>query len=170
MKKLIAFTAVMLELGIIAGLLFKHLELYHSIKLLFLLFIPILFFIHWVILNKELLTKKGHLTLLLLTGPCLILTFSLISNLSYDLKVASQFGSPFSKEVVIIINKGTWRTKFIPQWKEGSIDKLRSERFIYIMLLMGTCILYGVRYSMYRNQYVARIQPECKDPPVVDNK
>lgn len=165
MKKLVSIVGWIVELIILAGLLFKHLGFYDlTVAKILVLFSPVIAGAHWAALKRECLTKKGRLILFLLTGPCVLLAMSLILNINYELKKVAILGGGPSKEMIEISNESL-RSKFIPQWNEGTVERIRSERLIYAMLLASLCVLYGTRYSASRTQDVEKINLGDKDPP-----
>ncbi len=175
MKRLNTIISWMVELAIVAVLLWKHYDLYYlgwydfDGVFILLLASPIVLIIYGVKLIEKHLPKKVRLKLFLLTGPTVFLCMSLVMGLSYELrKVAVTGGVPI--EVVAEVNKNKENP---PNLKGHSyvlrvmsekltrsrvvyylgVERAKSERIIYAMLLVITCILYGNRYSLGRLEY-----------------
>ncbi|HUT29262.1 MAG TPA: hypothetical protein VMX13_05675 [Sedimentisphaerales bacterium] len=159
MKRLFTILCWAGELAILAGLLWKHLELYElgwydsSVLVVLLLFLPLLAYGHWMALRRKRdLSRKVELKLLLLTGPSVFFCVFLIIGLNFELKRAAMTASPNREMLETGRDQGLAHQGF-PKWK---IERMKSERFIYAMLLASSCILYGNRYSLGKLEYSER--------------
>jgi hypothetical protein len=161
MKRLNTIVSWMVELGILAGLLWKLLGLYDLtvaflllvLLLLLLLSLPVLALMHWIRwipfrIND--LGQRVQLRLLLLTGPSLILSAFLILGLSMELKKIAILRGGATKEMAAMAWKQGVPNENFQQWHKDHVERMKSERLIYAMLLASTCILYGNRYSSGR--------------------
>ena len=175
MKRIRTIVSWMVELAIVAVLLWKHYEMYcfgwYDFDALFLLLLlsPLFLGLHWVQLRKEHLPRKIRLKLFLLTGPAVFLCLTLIMGLTCRLKRVGVFGG-VPKEVVaeVNINRGNppnpkdnaYGTRFMSEKLSRSdvvsylaLERMKSDGLLYAMLLASTIILYGNRYSLGRLEY-----------------
>ena len=151
MKRLCTIISWIVELAIAAGLVWKLSQLYDlSVPRLLVLLSPFLALIHWINLRKKHIEKKVMLKLFFLTGPCVILSFSLLLNEVIDLTTVARLRGGISKEM-----RGEYLEKGVPheyvdQWFKDRVERMKSDGLIYAMFFVSTCILYGNRCSLGR--------------------
>jgi hypothetical protein len=155
MKRACAFAGWIVEAAIVAGLLWKHTDLYdYDFPFLLFLASPILMVYHWFLLRKE--HKKGRFTravqlkLFFLTGLSIILCLSLILSTTFEWRRIQLLGGSTKEMRVSLIkmaqNKDDSYPDNIPQWVKYNVEKMKSDQIVYAMLLASTCLLYGCRY------------------------
>jgi hypothetical protein len=174
MKRLRTIVSWTVELAIVAGLLWKHYEIYYfgwydlDVMWSFVPAFPAFLYLHWRLLRKKHLPKKVRLKLLLLTAPTVVLCLSIVLALTYDLEKLARLGG-VPKEVVAEVNRyeGTllfssdnygarvMSEKLSRRDVVGylGVERVKSDALIYGMLLANTIILYGHRYSLGRLEY-----------------
>ena len=151
MKRLCTIVSWIVELAIVAGLVWKLSQLYDlSVPILLVLLSPFLALAHWINLRKKHLEKRVMLKLFFLTEPCVILSFSLLLNEVRDLTTVARLRVGASKEMwAESLEKGGPQENF-HQWFKDRVERMKSDGLLYAMLLASTCILYGNRYSLAR--------------------
>ena len=175
MKRLRTIVSWIVELAIVAVLLWKHYEMcyfgWYDFDALWLLPLlsPVLLCLHWWQLRKENLTRKIRLKLFLFTGPTVFLCISLLMGLTYKLKKIVVFGS-VPKEVVAEVNRNkgnppnpkdnTYGTRVMSEKLSRSdvlfylaVERMKSDGLLCATLLASTCFLYRNRYSLGKLEY-----------------
>jgi len=152
MKRLRTIVGWMVELAIVAGLSWKLSQLYDlTVPILLLLLSPYLVLTHWIKLKGKRLEKRVMLRLFFLTGPCVILSFSLLVSVGRDLvTVAILRGGPSKGMGQEALEKGV---EHGDQWFKDRVERMKSDGLLYTMLLASTMILYRNRYSLGKLEY-----------------
>jgi hypothetical protein len=155
MKTLGAIIIFLMELGILAGLIWKHIGLYeYTFTILLLLTSPGLVYLHRNALKKKNLSQMTRFALLFLTGPCVLLCVSLIVNLNRELKLGG------TKDSIEMARREKVPNEFSNQWYKDTVKRKKSEMFIYVMLLASTLLLYERRYSSSRSPAMETTEAE----------
>lgn len=150
MKKLAAIVSWLLEFAIIIGLSWKYLELFlkgggQSVSVQFV-FLPIFLlvpFFHWELKGRQYLSLRFRLNLSLLS---ILLSLCLVLTLSYDLKIVRLVGGA-SKEMVAKSRRQGISNECFAQWFDDQVEKTKSDRMIYALLLASSCLLLAARCS-----------------------
>ena len=169
-KKIIyALLSCIIELMLLVGLVWKHTELYeYTVTVFLLLLLPFILPLFWLILRREYkenrLDQEMRLKLFFFTGPIIFLCLSLILSLSYELKKVSVLGGG-TKEMGSEALKEKVSREGIRQWMKDRIEKMKSDRILYSMLLASSCLLFSCRYSSARIRSLKNIDSRSKDMP-----
>jgi hypothetical protein len=160
MKKLSAIVILLVELAILAGLLWacsrlSDLGIQSIPMLIVLIMLPLLCVIHWGILRERHIENKTRLKLAFLTGPSIFLCILLTFCLSLQLKVIG-IGRSSKNAMHVAEEKGVP----VQYWRICNDERVESELLIYSMLLASLCIIYGNRYSVSRSQNMKHTYPK----------
>jgi hypothetical protein len=154
------------ESVILGFLLWEHTRL-HEMPCIFLPLLPLLLFHHWWALRRERLAPSLRRKLLSLTGPCVLLSLSLVLSLSVSLRRIAIVGGGTKEMVQASINERV-PPNGLDQWMRDSIERMKSERLIYAMLLASMCLLYGSRWSTAKRDLSTSKEREKLPPGVID--
>ena len=145
MKSRSSYVGWGVEAAVLGVLVWQHGKLY-EFPCFFLMLVPPLLVTHWVALRKMHLDWSVRQTLFFLTGPCVALSLSLVLCLSADLRKVAIVGGA-TKEMTQAAIKQRVTGEGMEQWTKDEIDRMKSERLIYAVILASTCLLYGSRLS-----------------------
>ena len=152
MKRPVALVGWGVESAILAGLFWRYTGVYTlGVVGPFPLFYAsvlyvVVVFAQWRVLPKQHLGRNVWLRLCFLTGPCVCLSMFLVLALSLGLEAVAMAGGATKEMGEAASQQGVLPGCF-QQWSKDTVQRIRSERLIYAMLLASTCLLYGSRYS-----------------------
>ena len=133
------------EWVILGALLWEHSRLCEFPCFLVLL-APILLFAHWVALREVKLAPGVRRRLVFVTGPCIFLSLSLVVSLNAELNHVAIVGGG-TKEMTQAALKLHIPDDGWAQWHRDEIQRMKTERRHFTMILLMTCLLYGSRYA-----------------------
>ena len=164
MNRLNTFASLILEVAILAGLLWEHIKLYNLPIIYFLLLLVLLstlfVYLLWKEFKEKNVSRKVRHKLVCLTVPSLFLCLLLVIGISMDLKKVSIVGGATKEMKEVAKKQGV---ENLSQWEKDTIEKMKSERIIYAMLLASIGILFEQRRSSYCQRPIER-NSESKDP------
>ncbi len=142
------------EIAIAVGLIWKHIELDEiGISSFILPILPAFIMSNWLFLRKGYKEHKYGRAIqskLFLTGISIFLCFSILFSINYELiKIRSVGGATKEMGIALtnrIMSKKMHTPESIQQCMECTIDKLKTDNILYVLLLASLCLLYGNRY------------------------
>ena len=168
MKKCFTILIWVLEFSIVIVLIWRLFRLPDlTVPILLLVSSPFLALAHWIALKKKHLSKRTMLTLFFLTGPCIILSMSLILDRSLKLTTSAMLDGGISKEEVEQAEKEEVPNECLHQWHKGNIESMKVELLLCAMLLATLIILYREHCLASRNQSVDNIDLESGGQPLI---
>lgn len=146
MRRPAGILALVTELLIVVGLIWRHASLFdlHA-PFLLLLVSPVLAVCHWKLLASQRLSPLTSFALFFLTAPTAILSLSLILAVTLQLRSVGLLHGP-PKEMIPAVKHIS--KDCVPQWTKDFVARLKSERLLYLMVLTSSCLLYASRISM----------------------
>jgi hypothetical protein len=149
MKKTITIIGWIVEAAILAGLIWKHFDLYDAENAFLLtLLSPLFVFGHWIALKKE--YKENHLRqsirlrLFFLTGPAVFLSLSLMLCRGTEMIRMTRIG--IIKEIGLGLMRDGFRYQDDMQWKDLAVKRILSDGIVNTMFFASFCLLYASRY------------------------
>jgi hypothetical protein len=92
----------------------------------------------------------------LLVSVCMAMSVMMILDLTLWLRMGD------SKEMIDVANTERVPSEFHEQWFNNRIERMQSERWIYIMLFASMCLLYG-RPAVLNVEPARAVNSTCRD-------
>ena len=154
--EVITLVRVLCEAAIAAVLVWKHTGLFDfTVPTALVVLSPALLVGHFAALKREGVPKEARLILGLLTGPCVLLTLSLVLSLGFQLKAVAIAGGA-TKEMALNANSEGVTASCVQQWTNDTVTKMKSERMILLLLGVSLCLNYGTRLRCALDGRVAK--------------
>ncbi len=122
--------------------------------LLLILLSPIFGYLAWKYLRKP-NARLLRFKLTFLTFPSLVLCLLLVMDISLDLRAISVAGGP-TKEIRSMARKKGVPDEHFSQWANDIIERMKSERIIYLLLLISIGVICDSRCKYLEKATVNR--------------